>query len=229
MANVQFLSIQDCWKQHMFFFVETCYVVHFNNPFKVLQRKDKVFFLDINGKRVSVSIDRCKPAFFLNTEDLQLPQTKNETSATLEPNATAPTPATVEHDPTASTPTQSSTRSGRKVHLPTRPENSEQVSPKTARLVGCSCSALFSIYAKWINDGETSSRHLAVGPPRIVKVKGHQRLSYLVKQNQSKTLDQLTAQYNALLDMGLHSKRPTCEPLLTKHHCQLNLEWAQKH
>ncbi|GFY25094.1 hypothetical protein TNCV_2692851 [Trichonephila clavipes] len=124
MANVQFLSIQDCWKQHMFFFAETCYVVHFNNPmmalFKVLQRKDKVFFLDINGKRVSVSIDRCKPAFFLNTEDFQLPQTKNETPATVEPNATASTPATVESDPTASTPTQPSTRSGRKVHLPTR-------------------------------------------------------------------------------------------------------------
>ncbi|GFU43362.1 integrase catalytic domain-containing protein [Trichonephila clavipes] len=51
----------------------------YDGPFKVLQRKDKVFFLDINGKRVSVSIDRCKPAFFLNTEDLQLPQTKNET------------------------------------------------------------------------------------------------------------------------------------------------------
>ncbi|GFX07407.1 hypothetical protein TNCV_4051121 [Trichonephila clavipes] len=61
--------------------------------FKVLQRKDKVFFLDINGKRVSVSIDRCKPAFFLNTEDFQLPQTKNETPATVEPNATASTPA----------------------------------------------------------------------------------------------------------------------------------------
>ncbi|GFV50528.1 hypothetical protein TNCV_2097061 [Trichonephila clavipes] len=80
----------------------------------------KCFFLDINGKRVSVSIDRCKPAFFLNTEDLQLPQTKNETPATVEPNATASTPATVESDPTASTPTQPSTRSGRKVHLPTR-------------------------------------------------------------------------------------------------------------
>ncbi|GFU58215.1 hypothetical protein TNCV_697251 [Trichonephila clavipes] len=51
----------------------------YDGPFKVLQRKDKVFFLDINGKRVSVSIDRCKPAFFLNTEDFQLPQTKNET------------------------------------------------------------------------------------------------------------------------------------------------------
>ncbi|GFX95931.1 hypothetical protein TNCV_2085111 [Trichonephila clavipes] len=92
----------------------------YDGPFKVLQKKDKVFFLDINGKRVSVSIDRCKPAFFLNTEDLQLPQTKNETPATVEPNATAPTPATVEHNPTASTPTQPSTRSGRKVHLPTR-------------------------------------------------------------------------------------------------------------
>ncbi|GFS57296.1 hypothetical protein TNCV_491851 [Trichonephila clavipes] len=92
----------------------------YDGPFKVLQWKDKVFFLDINGKRVSVSIDRCKPAFFLNTEDLQLPQTKNETHATVEPNATASTPATVESDPTASTPTQPSTRSGRKVHLPTR-------------------------------------------------------------------------------------------------------------
>ncbi|GFS56212.1 integrase catalytic domain-containing protein [Trichonephila clavipes] len=67
----------------------------YDGPFKVLQRKDKVFFLDINGKR-------------------------NETPATVEPNATASTPATVESDPTASTPTQPSTRSGRKVHLPTR-------------------------------------------------------------------------------------------------------------
>ncbi|GFU69213.1 retrovirus-related Pol polyprotein from transposon 17.6 [Trichonephila clavipes] len=85
---------------HMFFFAETCYVVHFNNPM--------------------MALSKCKPAFFLNTEDLQLPQTKNETPATVEPNATASTPATVESDPTASTPTQPSTRSGRKVHLPTR-------------------------------------------------------------------------------------------------------------
>ncbi|GFX44086.1 gag-pol polyprotein [Trichonephila clavipes] len=82
------------------FFAETCYVVHFNNPM--------------------MALPKCKPAFFLNTEDLQLPQTKNETPATVEPNATASTPATVESDPTASTPTQPSTRSGRKVHLPTK-------------------------------------------------------------------------------------------------------------
>ncbi|GFV17760.1 hypothetical protein TNCV_4407941 [Trichonephila clavipes] len=61
----------------------------YDGPFKVLQRKDKVFSLT----------------------------SMNETPATVEPNAI---PATVEHDPTASTPTQPSTRSGRKVHLPTR-------------------------------------------------------------------------------------------------------------
>ncbi|GFX44836.1 integrase catalytic domain-containing protein [Trichonephila clavipes] len=62
----------------------------------------------LEATHVFLRRDICKPAFFLNTEDLQLPQTKNET------------PATVESDPTASTPTQPSTRSGRKVHLPTR-------------------------------------------------------------------------------------------------------------
>ncbi|GFU78058.1 hypothetical protein TNCV_183801 [Trichonephila clavipes] len=41
MANVQFLSIQDCWKQHMFFFAETCYVVHFNNPMMALSKSYK--------------------------------------------------------------------------------------------------------------------------------------------------------------------------------------------
>ncbi|GFW62269.1 integrase catalytic domain-containing protein [Trichonephila clavipes] len=74
----------------------------------------------LEATHVFLRRDICKSAFFLNTEDLQLPQTKNETPATVEPNARASTPATVESDPTASTPTQPSTRSGRKVHLPTR-------------------------------------------------------------------------------------------------------------
>ncbi|GFU12076.1 hypothetical protein TNCV_1669491 [Trichonephila clavipes] len=39
---------------------------------KVLQRKDKVFFLDINGKRVSVSIDR--PELILSMDKLNLDQ-----------------------------------------------------------------------------------------------------------------------------------------------------------
>ncbi|GBN97391.1 hypothetical protein AVEN_144260-1 [Araneus ventricosus] len=114
---------------------------------------------------------------------------------------------------------------------------------ETARLVGCSRSAIFSIHAKWINDGDTSSRRQGVGLPRIIKEKGRRRLSCLVKQNRRQTVAQLTAQYNAgssasvsehtvqraLLDMGLCSRRPTRVPLLTKRHRQLRLQWAREH
>ncbi|GBM73263.1 hypothetical protein AVEN_158622-1 [Araneus ventricosus] len=49
---------------------------------------------------------------------------------------------------------------------------------ETARLVGCSRSAVVSIYAKWINDGDTSSRRQGVGRPRVNKEKGRRRLYY---------------------------------------------------
>ncbi|GBM06598.1 hypothetical protein AVEN_220036-1 [Araneus ventricosus] len=90
---------------------------------------------------------------------------------------------------------------------------------ETARLVGCSRSAVVSIHAKWTNDGYISSRRQGVDRPRIIKEKG---LSRLVKENRRQTVAQLTAQYNAgpsatvseytvqltLLDMGLCSRRP---------------------
>ncbi|GBO24076.1 hypothetical protein AVEN_160407-1 [Araneus ventricosus] len=114
---------------------------------------------------------------------------------------------------------------------------------ETARMVGCSRSAVVSIHAKWINDGDTSSRLQGVGRPRVSKEKGRRRLSRLVKQNRRQTVAQLTAQYNAgpsasasehtvqrtLLDMGLCSRRPTRVPLLTKRHRQLRLQWAREH
>ncbi|GBN16224.1 hypothetical protein AVEN_212581-1 [Araneus ventricosus] len=52
---------------------------------------------------------------------------------------------------------------------------------KTERLVGCSRSAVVSIHAKWINDGDTSSRRQGVGRPRVIEEKGRRRLSRLVK------------------------------------------------
>ncbi|PRD30445.1 UNVERIFIED_CONTAM: hypothetical protein NCL1_26401 [Trichonephila clavipes] len=50
---------------------------------------------------------------------------------------------------------------------------------KTARLVGCSRSTVVSTYAKWMNDGETSStrRRHGVGRPHAIKEKSHRRLS----------------------------------------------------
>ncbi|GFX84968.1 transposase domain containing protein [Trichonephila clavipes] len=78
---------------------------------------------------------------------------------------------------------------------------------------------------------------------RYQRKKGHRRLSRMVKQSRSQTVAQLTAQYNAgpsrivlehtvqwtLLDMGLRSKRPTPEPLLTKRHPQLRSRLARDH
>ncbi|GBM07838.1 hypothetical protein AVEN_138677-1 [Araneus ventricosus] len=112
-----------------------------------------------------------------------------------------------------------------------------------ARLVGCSRSTVVSIHAKWINDGDTSSRRQGVSRPRAIKEKGRQRLFRLVKQNRRQTVAQLTAQYNAgpsasvseytvqrtLLDMRLCSRRPTRVHLLTKRHRQLRLQWAREH
>ncbi|GFV39759.1 transposable element Tcb1 transposase [Trichonephila clavipes] len=110
-------------------------------------------------------------------------------------------------------------------------------------LVGCSRSTVVSTYAQWMNDGETSRKRHGVRRLHAIKEKGHRRLSRIVKQNRSQTVAQLTAQYNAgasrivlehtvqrtLLDMGLRSKRPTREPLLTKRHRQLHLRWARDH
>ncbi|GBL64883.1 hypothetical protein AVEN_183668-1 [Araneus ventricosus] len=67
---------------------------------------------------------------------------------------------------------------------------------ETERLVDCSQSAVVSIHAKWINDGDTSSRHQGVGRPRAMK-KGRRRLSRLVKQNRRQRVAQLEAEYNA--------------------------------
>ncbi|KFM65621.1 Transposable element Tcb1 transposase, partial [Stegodyphus mimosarum] len=94
-----------------------------------------------------------------------------------------------------------------------------------------------------MNGCETSSRRHGVGHPHAIKEKGRRRLSGMVKQTQSQTMAQLTAEYIAgpsrkvwehtvqqtLLDMGLRSKGPTRVPLLTKRHRQLCLRWAREH
>lgn len=65
----------------------------YTGPYKVVDRSDKYFKIDYRGKTVSVSIDRLKPAYLLNTEH----------------SATAPP---------AADPTVTRTRSGRAVRFP---------------------------------------------------------------------------------------------------------------
>ncbi|GBL91250.1 hypothetical protein AVEN_195135-1 [Araneus ventricosus] len=42
---------------------------------------------------------------------------------------------------------------------------------ETARLAGCSRTAVVNIHVKWINDGDTSSRRQGFGRPRVIKEK----------------------------------------------------------
>ncbi|GBL91029.1 hypothetical protein AVEN_184418-1 [Araneus ventricosus] len=83
---------------------------------------------------------------------------------------------------------------------------------ETARLIGCSRSAVVSIHAKWINDGDTSSRRQGVGRPRVIKEKVCPRLSRLVKQNRRQTVAQLTAPLQCSSKrkcLGTHSSADT--------------------
>ncbi|GBO05414.1 hypothetical protein AVEN_12274-1 [Araneus ventricosus] len=74
---------------------------------------------------------------------------------------------------------------------------------ETARLVGCSRSAVVSIHAKWINDGDMSSRRQGVGVHESPKKKDVRDCPAC--------------------------RRPTRVPLLTKRHRQLRLQWAREH
>ncbi|KAJ8719407.1 hypothetical protein PYW08_011582 [Mythimna loreyi] len=49
----------------------------YSGPYKVIERGDKVFKLCVNGKQVTVTIDRLKPAFILRDPDNTSPHTTN--------------------------------------------------------------------------------------------------------------------------------------------------------
>ncbi|GFY12577.1 DDE_3 domain-containing protein [Trichonephila clavipes] len=51
-----------------------------------------------------------------------------------------------------------------------------------AQLVDCSRSTVVSTYAKWMNDGETSSRRHGVGRLHAIKEKAHRRLPRMVNR-----------------------------------------------
>ncbi|GFU03065.1 transposable element Tc1 transposase [Trichonephila clavipes] len=92
---------------------------------------------------------------------------------------------------------------------------------ETTRLVGCSRTTVVSTYAKWMNDGETSSRRHGVGRPHAIKKKGRRRQSRMNSIGAHCSAD--TVGYRA------RSKRPTRVPLLTKRHRQLRLRWVREH
>jgi len=93
---------------------------------------------------------------------------------------------------------------------------------KTAALVGCSRSAVVSIYQKWSKEGTVVNRRQGHGRPRLIDARGERRLARVVRSNRRATVAQIAQEVNAgsdrkvseytvhhsLLHMGLHSCRP---------------------
>ena len=86
----------------------------YNGPYRVIKRTAKFFFLEINGKQDSVSIDRLKAAFLepLVVIPKDAPPPRPTPLQPPKPTATLPT---VDERPQPRT-----TRSGRHVHWPSR-------------------------------------------------------------------------------------------------------------
>ena len=82
----------------------------YNGPYRVVERKDKFFVLDIHGHKDTVSLDRLKPAYLdLETEPM------SDTQLT-----SPPPPTSTPVSPPTSSPPLGTTRSGRHVHWPDR-------------------------------------------------------------------------------------------------------------
>ncbi|ROL54188.1 hypothetical protein DPX16_10611 [Anabarilius grahami] len=62
---------------------------------------------------------------------------------------------------------------------------------KTAALVGCSRSAVVSIYQKWSKEGTVMNRRQGHGRPRLIDACGERRLACVVRSNRRATVAQI--------------------------------------
>ncbi|ROL41697.1 hypothetical protein DPX16_9288 [Anabarilius grahami] len=103
---------------------------------------------------------------------------------------------------------------------------------KTAALVGCSWSAVVSIFQKWSKEGTVVNRQQGHGQSRFTDARGERRLAREVRSNRRATVAQIAQEVNAgsdrkvseytvhhsLLRMELHNRRPVRVPMLTPVH-----------
>ena len=113
---------------------------------------------------------------------------------------------------------------------------------ETARLVGCSHSAVVSTYRQWSEERQTTNRGQGVRRPRLIDARGQRRLSHLVQTDRRSTVAQVRENFNGghgrnvsqstvhrtLLRMGLHSRRPVRVPMMTPVHRRKHLQWTRE-
>lgn len=108
----------------------------YDGTFKVLQRNDKFFKIEMNGREQNISIDRIKPAFITNDEIIPPEPTQNSSNETPSTSAGTNNETRANDDLTTSTSTllpsadtnetttsdqpMKTTKSGRKVFIPAK-------------------------------------------------------------------------------------------------------------
>ncbi|GBP35535.1 hypothetical protein EVAR_17396_1 [Eumeta japonica] len=90
----------------------------YTGPFEILQRKDKVFTILVNGKKVTVSIDRIKPAYILSTPHNTHTTLSHSTAHTTLPNPTTRIQSHIPHTSPDTKNVVKTTRSGRRIKFP---------------------------------------------------------------------------------------------------------------
>lgn len=95
---------------------KNCLQMPYDGPYPVVSRNRKTFCIDVKGKKITVTIDRLKPAYIIADDIHEEVSSRNmkhatpESIANKEPKTEEPTPETKDRK----------TRSGRRVHFPER-------------------------------------------------------------------------------------------------------------
>ncbi|ROL54058.1 hypothetical protein DPX16_10481 [Anabarilius grahami] len=71
---------------------------------------------------------------------------------------------------------------------------------KTAALVGCSRSAVISIYQKWSKEGTVVNQRQGHGRPRLIDAGGERRLARVAQSNRRATGAQIAQEMRALIE-----------------------------
>ncbi|KAF3698669.1 hypothetical protein EXN66_Car014356 [Channa argus] len=98
---------------------------------------------------------------------------------------------------------------------------------QTAELVGCSQSAVVSIYKKWSKDGQPLNRQQCHGRLEVIPARAEQRVARSGRSHGKATTKQIADNLNASFDEQ-QSENALLRGILTPVHCQERLHWAHE-
>ncbi|KAK3549263.1 hypothetical protein QTP70_034455 [Hemibagrus guttatus] len=99
---------------------------------------------------------------------------------------------------------------------------------KTAALVGCSRSAVVSIYQKWSKEGTVVKRRQGHGRPRLIDARGERRLARVVRSNRRGTVAQIAEKVNAGSDGKVQTAQGArADPCACEHQNWTTEQWKK--